>query len=356
MNITSFQVRCVNVPMPEPHRTASGVVAVSPLVLLTVATDAGVLGHSITFSYSPVAHKPLGDLMKNLEPLAVGKPLAPVALSDQMQGRFKLLGTQGLVGMALAGIDMALWDAFARAQGLPLHRALGAAARPIKAYGGVGYDGAEATAKAAEAWARKGFKGVKAKIGYPTLAEDLSVVRAMRSAVGPGVALMVDYNQSLDPAEAARRLQALDGEGLDWIEEPVLAHDYAALQRLAGVTRTPLQAGENWWGPLDFRHAFDAGVRGLAMPDAMKSGGVTGWQRIAALAQLHGVALSSHLWPELSAQLLCATPTAHWLEHVEWWNPIVREPLEVRDGMACASEQVGSGVEFDEDAVQRYLA
>ena len=83
------------------------------------------------------------------------------------------------------------------------------------------------------------------------------------------------------------------------------------------------------------------------MPDAMKSGGVTGWQRIAALAQLHGVALSSHLWPELSAQLLCATPTAHWLEHVEWWNPILREPLEVRDGMAYASEQVGSGVEFD---------
>src|SRR6478735_1453280 len=192
MNITSFQVRCVNVPMPEPHRTASGVVAVSPLVLLTVATDAGVMGHSITFSYSPAAHKPLGDLMKNLEPLAVGKPLAPVALSDQMHGRFKLLGTQGLVGMALAGIDMAVWDAFARAQGMPLHGALGAAARPIKAYGGVGYDGEEGTAKAADAWARKGFKGVKAKIGYPTVAEDLAVIRAMRSAVGQGVALMVD--------------------------------------------------------------------------------------------------------------------------------------------------------------------
>ena len=218
MNITSFQVRCVNVPMPEPHRTASGVVAVSPLVLLTVATDAGVLGHSITFSYSPAAHKPLGDLMKNLEPLAVGKPLAPVALSDQLHGRFKLLGTQGLVGMALAGIDMALWDAFARAQELPLHALAGRGGAPIKAYGGVGYDGAEGTAKAAEAWATQGHSsGVKAKIGYPTLAEDLAVIRAMRSAVGPGVALMVDYNQSLDagrggqaPASAGRRRAGLD--------------------------------------------------------------------------------------------------------------------------------------------------
>ena len=356
MNITSFQVRRVDVPMAQPHRTASGVVGSSPLVLLSVHTDQGVQGHSITFSYSPAAHKPLGDLMKNLEPLAAGQALAPAALSARLHGRFKLLGTQGLVGMALAAIDMALWDAWARDREQPLHRALGACASAIQAYAGVGYDGAQGSAKAAEDWARKGFKAVKAKIGYPTVAEDLAVIRAMRSAAGPEVALMVDYNQSLDPAEAAARLRALDGEGLDWIEEPVLAHDYPALVRLADATRTPLQAGENWWGPLDFRHAFDAGVRDLAMPDAMKCGGVTGWQRIAAMGQLYGVPLSSHLWPEISAQLLCATPTAHWLEHVEWWNPILKEPLEVRDGMAWPSERPGSGIEFDEEAVQRYLA
>lgn len=356
MNITAFQVRCVNVPMAEPHRTASGVVAVSPLVLLNVHTDSGVQGHSITFSYSPAALKPLGELMKNLEPLVCGQALAPAVIGDQLQARFKLLGTQGMVGMVLAGIDMALWDAFARAQNQPLYAALGGATRAIQAYGGVGYDGVDGSAKAAEHWARRGFQAVKAKIGYPTVAEDLAAIRAMRSAVGPDVALMVDYNQSLSPAEAAVRLRALDGEGLAWIEEPVLAHDYPALVRLANATRTPLQAGENWWGPLDFRHAFDAGVRDLAMPDAMKCGGVTGWQRIAAMGQLYGIPLSSHLWPEVSAQLLCATPSAHWLEHVEWWNPILKEPLQVRDGMAHASERAGSGVDFDEEAVQRYLA
>jgi mandelate racemase len=356
MNITSFQVRCVNVTMAEPHRTASGVVAISPLVLLSVHTDAGVQGHSITFSYLPAALKPLGELMKNLEPLVCGQPLAPAAINDQLHARFKLIGTQGMVGMVLAGIDMALWDAFARSQGQPLYAALGGAARPIQAYGGVGYDGVDGSAKAAEGWACRGFKAVKAKIGYPSVAEDLAVIRAMRSAVGPDVRLMVDYNQSLNPAEAAARLRVLDDEGLAWIEEPVLAHDYAALVRLADATRTPLQAGENWWGPLDFRHAFDAGVRDLAMPDAMKSGGVTGWQRIAAMAQLYGIPLSSHLWPEVSAQLLCATPSAHWLEHVEWWNPILKEPLHVQDGMAQVSQRPGSGVEFNEEAVQRYLA
>ena len=356
MNITSFQVRCVSVPMPEPHRTASGVITVSPLVLLTVHTDAGVQGHSITFSYSPVALKPLGELMKNLEPLVTGQPLAPAAANERLQARFRLLGTQGLVGMALAGIDMALWDALARSQSLPLHRLLGAQPKAVACYGGVGFDGAADSARGAERWARQGLRGVKAKIGYPTLAEDIEVVRAMRAAVGPDVALMVDYNQSLSPLEARSRIQALDSEGLAWIEEPVLAHDYAALVQLGQRTRTPLQAGENWWGPLDFRHAFNAGVREHVMPDPMKGGGVTGWLAISAMAQVYGAQVSSHLWPEVSAQLLTATPTARWLEYADWWNPVLRNPLALRDGFADIEGVAGSGVEFDESAVARYAA
>jgi mandelate racemase len=355
MKITRFDLRAVVVPM-APHRTASGVVAGSPLVLLSVHTDAGVVGHSITFTYTPAALKPTADLMRNCEPLLAGQALAPAALWESLHARFRLLGTQGLVGMALAGIDMALWDALARSQQVPLHRLLGASTRPVRAYGGVGFDGVEGSARAAEAWARQGLRGVKAKIGYPTLAEDIAVVRAMRAAVGPDVSLMVDYNQSLDPVEAECRLRALEAEGLAWIEEPVLAHDYAALVRLAQRTATPLQAGENWWGPLDFRHAFDAGVRGEVMADVMKCGGVTGWQRVAALAQAHGARLSSHLWPDLSAQLLAASPTASWLEYIDWWNPVLREPLQLREGAAFPAVASGSGIEFDLQAVERYAA
>lgn len=356
MKITALSIRCVQVPMAEPHRTASGVIERSPLVLLSLATDQGVQGHSITFTYSPAALKPTADLMRNLEPLLVGQALAPGALWEQLHGRFRLLGTQGLVGMALAGIDMALWDAMARAQGLPLHALLGGAPKPVRCYGGIGFDGERDCARAAERWARQGLPGIKAKIGYPTLEEDLAVVRAMRSAVGPQVAIMADYNQSLSPTEAQRRLQALDGEGLAWIEEPVLAHDYAALVRLAQQTRTPLQAGENWWGPLDFRHAFNAGVRDNVMPDVMKGGGVSGWLRISAMAEVYGTPASSHLWPEISAQLLAVTPTAAWLEYADWWNPVLKSPLVVKDGCSSIEGVIGSGVEFDDNAVDRMLA
>lgn len=360
MKVAKFQIRCVSVPLAEPHRTASGVVAASPLVLLTVTTDAGVQGHSITFTYTPAALKPVADLMQAIEPLVTGQPLAPAALWEQLHARFRLLGTQGLVGMALAGIDMALWDALARTQNLPLHALLGGAPKPVRAYGGIGFDGAEGSARAAEGWARLGFQGVKAKIGYPSLAEDLAVIRAIRAATGPAMCIMVDYNQSLSPIQAEMRLRQLDAEGLTWIEEPVLAHDYAGFADLARKTTTALQAGENWWGPLDFRHAFNAGVRELVMPDVMKCGGVTGWQRVAAMAQVYGTPVSSHLWPEISTQLLYATPTAgmagSWLEYADWWNPILKDPLRIPQGLPDATGVLGTGVEFNESAVQRYLA
>jgi mandelate racemase len=178
----------------------------------------------------------------------------------------------------------------------------------------------------------------------------------MRHAVGPSVAIMVDYNQCLTPAEAVQRLRVLDDEGLTWVEEPTLAHDHAGHARIAREARTPIQCGENWWGTLDMRHAIDAGASDFMMLDVMKIGGVTGWMRGAALAHARDIPISSHLWPELSAQLLSATPTAHWLEYAEWWNPILREPLVIEHGVARPAQSPGTGVAWNEQAVARLAA
>jgi mandelate racemase len=354
--IQAFRVRAVRVPMAEPHRTASGVVAESPLVLTDVLTDGGVSGHSMVFTYTAVALGPTAELIRNIEALVKGEVLAPAEIEQKLARRFRLLGTQGLLGMALAAIDMALWDALARVHRLPLVRLLGGLEKPLRCYGAVGYDGAAGCARVAERWAARGFKGIKAKIGYPTVQEDVAVVRAMRKAVGADMSIMVDYNQSLSPAEAVERLRALDDEGLAWVEEPTLAHDHAGHALVAREARTPIQCGENWWGTLDLQHALDARASDLVMPDVMKIGGVTGWLRAAALAQARNVPVSSHLWPEVSARLLCCTPTAHWLEYADWWNPILAEPLRVENGMAVVDDAAGTGVAWNEDAVRRFAA
>ena len=351
--VAGLRVRTVRVPM-EPHRTASGTVAESPLVLTDVLTDHGIEGHSITFTYTAAALKPTGDLIVSLGAMMEGEPLAPADVSRKLAARFRLLGTQGLVGMALAGIDMALWDALARVHQVSLARLLGGVEKPVPAYGAVGYDGAAASASGAEAWAKRGFTGVKAKIGYRNAAEDLEVIRAMRSACGETMAIMVDFNQSLTPTDAIERLRPLEDEGLTWIEEPTLAHDYAGHAQIARAIRTPIQCGENWWGPLDMRHAIEAGASDYMMPDVMKIGGVTGWLRAAALGETHGIRLSNHLWPEISAQLLSVTPTAHWLEYADWWNPIVAEPLRIENGMTRCDGVIGSGVKWNAEAIDKY--
>jgi mandelate racemase len=355
-SVRELRVRTVRVPMREPHATASGIISESPLVLTDVITDEGIAGHSMVFTYTVAALEPTAGLIRSLEALLKGERVAPREIEHKLARRFRLLGTQGLVGMALAAVDMALWDALARRHNTSLIRLLGGVEKPLPAYGAVGYDGVSGSARVAEEWARRGFKGVKAKIGYPDLKEDLEVVRAIRAAVGDDVAIMVDYNQCLTPAEAVQRLLVLDDLGLTWVEEPTLAHDYEGHAFIAREVRTPIQCGENWWGTQDLRHALNAHASDHIMLDVMKIGGVTGWLRAASLAEAHAVRVSNHLWPEISAQLLSVTPTAHWLEYADWWNMIVSEPLRIENGMAIPSDRAGTGIEWNEEAISRCSA
>lgn len=354
-DVESFSVCCVLVPINPPHRTASGIVAKSPLVLIDLHCTGGLVGHAILFTYTPLAQKPVADLVLGFAELVQGQPLQPRAIYDLLQNKTRLIGPQGLVGMALAGIDMALWDALARFQQLPLVQLLGGSARPVIAYGGTGYDGELETARQAENWVKKGFSGVKAKIGYPSVAEDVAVIRAMRKAVGPEVDLMVDYNQSLPAQDAIARLQQLDHEGLLWIEEPILATDYINSARICNAIQTPIQSGENLWGPSEMRLALSLKATDFIMPDVMKIGGVTGWLKAAEYAQVQGTQVSSHLWPELSAHLLAAGSAAHRLEYVDWWNEILDEPLHIVNGQSRLDTDLpGSGISWNSAKVDLY--
>ncbi|MBP6543395.1 MAG: mandelate racemase, partial [Piscinibacter sp.] len=115
-----------------------------------------------------------------------------------------------------------------------------------------------------------------------------------------------------------------------------------------------IQMGENWWGPHDMARCLALGACDLGMPDAMKIGGVTGWMRAAAIADAAALPISSHLFPEVSAHLLAASPSCHWLEYVDWAEPVLREPLKIENGQALLTEAPGSGIDWDEAAVERY--
>lgn len=355
--VTALKARAVLVPMNLPLQSSMGAITRMPLVLIDLATSGGVVGRSYLFCVTPLALKSTVALLDDLATLVVGQPLAPRDLQAMLNQRMTLLGTGGLVGLAISGIDMAAWDAQAKIAGLPLARLLGGSLRPVAAYNscGLGLMGAQKVAReAVELLGGGRFRAVKLRLGYPTLEEDLAAVHAVKQAVPAGTLVMSDYNQSLTPAEAIRRGHALDNLGLTWIEEPVRAADHAGNALVAQALKTPVQIGENFSGPQDMARALAAGACDYAMPDAERIGGVTGWLAAAAIADARAMPMSTHLFPEISSHLMCVTPTAHWLEYVDWANPILAAPLEIRDGHAQVRDEPGCGIEWSEAAVAKY--
>ncbi|HXM55026.1 MAG TPA: enolase C-terminal domain-like protein [Candidatus Dormibacteraeota bacterium] len=354
--VEGVSARSVVVPMRRALRTSTGAVAQAPLLLIDLHCSGGVSGRAYLFGIQPFTLAPLRSLVESLFRFIADAELVPLELEATLRSRLTLHGPIGLAGMALAGLDMAAWDALARIRDVPLAALLGGSVGRVPAYNSNGLGimpRAEAAAEAA-ALLDGGFSAVKVRLGRPDAGDDLETVRAVRSAIGAGAVLMADFNQYLSIGEALVRCALLDGEGLAWIEEPVRTDDLAGCARVAAEVRTPVQIGENFSGPFQMREALAMGASDLVMPDLQRIGGVTGWLRAAALAHAFGVEMSSHLFPEFSAHLLRVTPTAHWLEYVDWAAPVLRSPLEVDGGHVVVPDRPGAGLEWDEEAVARF--
>jgi mandelate racemase len=356
LTVGTLRTTTVSVPMRFALGTSAATVREAPLLLVDLTTAEGVTGRSYLFCYRPGGAAAIAATLHDAVALISGERVAPIENAAKLQRRFALIGVTGVVRMALSALDMALWDALAVAAGMPLAAMLGAAPRPIPAYNscGLGLMAPEAAADEAEQLLAGGFKAVKLRLGYPTLAEDLLVTRTVRRRIPDSVSVMVDYNQALTLAQALERGLALGAEGITWIEEPIRHDNLAGYATLTRELPSPIQIGENFDGAKAMAQALAAGACDLVMPDAGRIGGVTGWQQAAGIAAAYDVEMSSHLMPELSAHLLAASPTAHWLEYVDWANAILAEPLVLRDGAITASAKPGTGLAWNDDAVAHY--
>jgi len=356
LSIRNIRAIGAEVPMTFALGTSRQAITKAPLLLVDLETEEGVTGRAYLWCYFRQAMSAIAAVLDAALEAIKGEMVAPLAIEAKLSKRFALIGKQGIVRMAIAAIDMAAWDALAKSATLPLATMLGAAPARIPAYNscGLGLMPLDQLPREADALLARGFRAVKLRLGYPTLAEDLAAVRAVKKAIPHGTALLVDYNQALDLAEAQHRGRALDDEGIDWLEEPIRHDDYRGAALLASELRMPIQIGENFNGPNDMQIALDASACDYVMPDLERIGGVTGWQRAAALAATRQIRMSSHLYPEISAHLLTATPTAHYLEYVDWADKILAEPLIIEEGHAVIPARPGNGMTWNENAVERY--
>ena len=351
--IRDIVARAVVVPIARPVHTASGSIEAAPLVLIDVVTEQGITGSAYLFGYSNHTLKPLLALLDALRPELLGLPVVPFARMQQMEKRFRLLGLHGLLGMLVSTLDMAYWDALGKAANRPVVELLGGEIKPLKAYDSYGMVDAQRDEAALRHSVAQGFAGIKIKIGYPDAKQDVASVRAVRELIGPDVALMVDFNQSLQPTEAIRRIRMLEDFDLHWVEEPVLAEDLQGHAQVRQAVSVNIQTGENWWFPRDAQRAISAGAMDLMMPDLMKIGGITGWLGAMGQAQAASIPMSSHLFIEASAHVLAVTPTCDWLEFLDFAGAILDQPYRLHEGKISARGP-GLGLVWDEQAVARY--
>lgn len=355
--LKEVRARPVVVTLRRPVVSKVGVFHDWPLILIDLYTKEGIVGHSYLEPYLKQSARYIVPAILDLAEAAKGQPVAPFDVFRRGVGSLHLIGREGVSLIAVSGLDIAAWDALAKAASMPLAVFLGGTIGPVPAYNSKGLwltplETLEAEAK--ELVSEGGFSGLKLRLGRERLVNDLAAIETIRNAVGNEIKLMCDFNQGLSLGDALVRCHGLDDQGLYWFEEPTTYDNIPGYAQLARELKTPVQIGENFYGPRQLYQAVLAGAGDYVMPDMMRIGGVSGWLRAAGVTAAAGIPMSTHLYPEVSAHLMRVTETAHWLEWQNWADPILTEPFEVKDGHLLIPDKPGIGIEWNEKAVAKF--
>jgi len=357
LTLKSVTVRPLLLPLSRPVVARIGRFDQWPIIAIDLYTEEGVVGRSYLEPYVTSSMRAIVPVIEDLCAARVGRPLSPLDDFQSARKTLNFVGYEGIAMIAVAGIDMAIWDALAKAAQMPLAVLLGGSLAPVPAYNSNGLWLSEVgtlAREAAELVAEGEFKALKLRLGRERPADDRAAIAAVREGAGEDIKVMVDFNQALALGDALDRCHMLDHEGLCWFEEPIAYNNLMGYAQLTRELDTPVQLGENFYGPRALYEALRTGAGDYFMPDLMRIGGVSGWLRSAPIAAAAGIQMSTHLYPEFSAHLMRVTETAHWLEWQDWANPILAQPFAVKDSHIHIPNVPGSGIEWNEEAMRRF--
>jgi L-talarate/galactarate dehydratase len=363
MKITHIQSQLVRLPVDEP--LADGPVtrgATRDFVTLTVGTDAGIEGIGITScggtmtSALKAAVDALGELTKGEDPLRVE------AIADKLRAAAGASGPGGIFTMALAAIDIALWDIRGKAFNLPLASLIGGFRTRVPTYA----SGAlmrnfplDHVLKAGRRLVESGFKQMKTQLalgGDANPEREVERIRLIRESVGDDIDLMCDINQRWDVRQAISIGQRIEQYHLFWLEDVVAPDDYPGLASVAAALATPIAAGEYVYGLVPFRHMLEARSIDIVMVDVLRAGGITQWLKIAAMAEAFNLPVVNHLYPEISVHLVAAVPNGLTVEYMPWSSKLYEEVPMPDKGELAVPDKPGLGIKFNREVLKRYGA
>ncbi len=359
MKVVRVETQVVPVKLPVPIISALGPITGFGCILVTVHTDAGITGENMVFTLNHRRTRVLQQMVEELGDVVIGHDAGHIAgFWARAWKDINFLGHKGVAVVGISAIDGALWDALGKASNLAIYRLLGGAKTRVQAYhsGGLWLDRSiDALAAEAQGFVTQGFRAMKMRVGSSDPHGDIERVRAVRAAIGPGIKLMVDANQGLGEAQAIRLGRMLEEFDLTWFEEPLPAWDLDGLARVAAALDTPIASGETEYTRYGFRSMLELRSADVLMPDLQRVGGVSEFMRVGHMAESHDIAVSSHLFPETSIQVLCGLSNSNFLEYMPWFSELYNEALEFQDGDALVPERPGWGFTFNSSRVQHLV-
>ncbi|AHK36130.1 hypothetical protein OPAG_06915 [Rhodococcus opacus PD630] len=364
MKITRVEITPVLLPREVPPSALSAVGPNwdLPVALVTVYSDAGLFGVGHTLTLNKEYSGSLLAMIKDLSALVIDEdPHQPEKILGKILNPSNWMGPGGLLNIAVAALDIAIWDLRGKALEQPLWKLLGGASdrAPVYDSGSLLSFDIDELQEYAQRSLDTGYRAMKMR---PAADRNGSVeavrsrVAAVRDVIGFDIDLMYDVNQTWTPKRAVRMGNALSEYELAWIEDPTLMHDVSGQALVRRSLDTPICSGEYHYDAPPLLRLLESGAVDYLMVDLLRQGGITQFRKVAATAEAFGVKVASHLVPEFYSHCIAAVPNGFYVEGMPWTEILYQDLPELVDGQLVLSERPGHGLSVDPLALRKYSA